>query len=79
MTDFLRCENHPQSTHATRYSPIWKTRSYECFVSYPRTMIVEYGNQLRALIDQDELLVCPGIHDPLTAAIANEVAFDALT
>ena len=34
--------------------------------------------QLRDLIDRDEPLLCPGIHDPLSAAVADEVGFEAL-
>lgn len=36
------------------------------------------GERLRNLIDRDELLQCPGVHDPLTAAVADDVGFDAL-
>ncbi|MFB6108571.1 MAG: oxaloacetate decarboxylase [Haloplanus sp.] len=36
------------------------------------------GARLRELIEADELLECPGVNDPLTAAIADEVGFDAV-
>ena len=36
------------------------------------------GAELRALIDREEILCCPGVHDPLTAAVADHVGFDAL-
>ncbi|WP_129113537.1 isocitrate lyase/PEP mutase family protein [Halegenticoccus tardaugens] len=37
-----------------------------------------YGERLRELIDRNELLQCPGVHDPLTAAVADAVGFDAI-
>jgi 2-methylisocitrate lyase-like PEP mutase family enzyme len=37
-----------------------------------------YGGDLRERLQQDELLVCPGVHDPLTAAVADHVGFDAV-
>ena len=37
-----------------------------------------YGTVLREHLDRDELLVCPGVHDPLTAAVADAVGFDAI-
>ncbi|ODR83492.1 carboxyvinyl-carboxyphosphonate phosphorylmutase [Haladaptatus sp. W1] len=37
-----------------------------------------YRERLRDLIDRDELLQCPGVHDPLTAAVADDVGFDAI-
>lgn len=37
-----------------------------------------YGKRLRDLIEQDELLQCPGVHDSLTAAVADDVGFDAI-
>ena len=37
-----------------------------------------HGDTLRELIAADELLQCPGVHDPLTATIADRVGFDAL-
>ncbi|SIR93999.1 2,3-dimethylmalate lyase [Haladaptatus litoreus] len=37
-----------------------------------------YRERLRDLIDQDELLQCPGVHDPLTAAVADVVGFDTI-
>lgn len=36
------------------------------------------GARLRELLARDEPLVCPGIHDPLTAAVADQVGFDAV-
>jgi len=37
-----------------------------------------YGATLRERLDSDELLVCPGVHDPLTAAVADQIGFDAI-
>jgi 2-methylisocitrate lyase-like PEP mutase family enzyme len=37
-----------------------------------------YGATLRDCLQRDELLVCPGVHDPLTAAVADRVGFDAI-
>lgn len=37
-----------------------------------------YGTALRRLLEGSELTVCPGVHDPLTAAVAGEIGFDAL-
>jgi 2-methylisocitrate lyase-like PEP mutase family enzyme len=36
------------------------------------------GARLRDLLDREELLVCPGVHDPLTAAVADQLGFDAI-
>lgn len=36
------------------------------------------GAALRNRLNRDDLLVCPGVHDPLTAAIADSVGFDAV-
>ncbi|MFC5369106.1 isocitrate lyase/PEP mutase family protein [Salinirubrum litoreum] len=36
------------------------------------------GETLRDRLAEDELLVCPGVHDPLTAAVADSVGFDAI-
>ena len=36
------------------------------------------GTVLRDRLEQDELLVCPGVHDPLTAAVADTVGFDTI-
>jgi len=36
------------------------------------------GARLRTLLEADDLLVCPGVHDPLTAAVADQVGFDAV-
>ncbi|CAI50886.1 homolog to carboxyvinyl-carboxyphosphonate phosphorylmutase / homolog to isocitrate lyase (plasmid) [Natronomonas pharaonis DSM 2160] len=40
--------------------------------------MTEYGRQLRKQLDGDDQLVCPGVHDPLTAAVADTVGFDAI-
>ncbi|MFT4883181.1 MAG: 2-methylisocitrate lyase-like PEP mutase family enzyme [Natronomonas sp.] len=37
-----------------------------------------YGGELRERLQQDELLACPGVHDPLTGAVADHVGFDAI-
>ncbi|MFO7927469.1 MAG: isocitrate lyase/PEP mutase family protein [Halobacteriota archaeon] len=37
-----------------------------------------YGATLRNRLSRDELLVCPGVHDPLTAAVADHVGFDVI-
>lgn len=37
-----------------------------------------YGTSLRTLVDREGLLICPGVHDPLTAAVADTVGFDAI-
>lgn len=39
---------------------------------------MQYGTELQALVDRDEILVCPGVHDPLTARAADLIGFDAL-
>lgn len=39
---------------------------------------MRYGSRLRALLDQTDLVVCPGVHDPLTARAAELADFDAL-
>jgi 2-methylisocitrate lyase-like PEP mutase family enzyme len=36
------------------------------------------GAALRERLEDDDLLVCPGVHDPLTAAVADAVGFDAI-
>lgn len=36
------------------------------------------ATRLRELIDRDEILCCPGVHDPLSAAVADSVGFEAL-
>ena len=36
------------------------------------------GAALRERLASDDLLVCPGVHDPLTAAVADSVGFDAI-
>ncbi|MFB6165030.1 MAG: oxaloacetate decarboxylase [Haloarculaceae archaeon] len=35
-------------------------------------------SRLRDLLDRDEILLCPGVHDPLSAAVADAIGFDAL-
>ena len=40
--------------------------------------MTDTGATLRQLLDRDELLVCPGVHDPMTAAVADAVGFDAI-
>ncbi|SIS17551.1 isocitrate lyase/PEP mutase family protein [Natronorubrum thiooxidans] len=40
--------------------------------------MTNYGTALRERLEQDELLACPGVHDPLTAAVADSVGFDAI-
>ncbi|MFB6131208.1 MAG: oxaloacetate decarboxylase [Salinigranum sp.] len=37
-----------------------------------------YGERLRELLAREEILQCPGVHDPLTAAVADAVGFDAI-
>ncbi|AXR78040.1 PEP phosphonomutase [Natrarchaeobaculum sulfurireducens] len=41
-------------------------------------IMTEYGAALRDRLEREELLVCPGVHDPLTAAVADAVGFDAI-
>ncbi|MXR51818.1 carboxyvinyl-carboxyphosphonate phosphorylmutase [Halovenus sp. WSH3] len=36
------------------------------------------GARLRRRLDGDDLLVCPGVHDPMTGAVADAVGFDAV-
>jgi len=36
------------------------------------------GDRLRDLIERESILQCPGVHDPLTAAVAGAVGFDAI-
>ena len=36
------------------------------------------GAAMRERLERDELLVCPGVHDPLTAIAADSVGFDAI-
>jgi 2-methylisocitrate lyase-like PEP mutase family enzyme len=36
------------------------------------------GSRLRERLRDDDPLVCPGVHDPLTAAVADHVGFDAI-
>ncbi|WP_276261112.1 isocitrate lyase/PEP mutase family protein [Haloglomus litoreum] len=39
---------------------------------------MSYGETLRTRLEASEPLVCPGVHDPLTAAVADHVGFDAV-
>jgi len=39
---------------------------------------MNYASQLRALIKRNKILVCPGAHDPLTAAVNDLFEFDAM-
>ena len=39
---------------------------------------MNYGSQLRALIERDEILLCPGVHDSLTARAVDRVGVDAI-
>lgn len=40
--------------------------------------MAKQGARLRRLLNREEILVCPGVHDPLTAKVAEDVGFDAL-
>ncbi|SFR68639.1 Phosphoenolpyruvate phosphomutase [Halogeometricum rufum] len=40
--------------------------------------MTEYGAALRDHLDSDGMLVCPGVHDPLTAAVADAVGFETI-
>lgn len=40
--------------------------------------MTDSGAELRAVLAGDDLLVCPGVHDPMTAAVADAVGFDAI-
>lgn len=40
--------------------------------------MTDAGVTLRERLERDELLVCPGVHDPLTAGVADAVGFDAI-
>lgn len=40
--------------------------------------MTDAGATLRTLLNRDELLVCPGVHDPLTGAVADAVGFEAI-
>ncbi len=40
--------------------------------------MTDSGARLRDRLEGDDLLVCPGIHDPLTAAVADSIGFDAI-
>ncbi|AUV80799.1 carboxyvinyl-carboxyphosphonate phosphorylmutase [Salinigranum rubrum] len=37
---------------------------------------MSYGRRLRALLESDGIVVSPGVHDPLSARVAEEVGFD---
>lgn len=39
---------------------------------------MRYGEQFRDLVESDELVVCPGVHDPITARAAQAADFDAI-
>ena len=39
---------------------------------------MSYGSQFRTLLDETDLLICPGVQDPLTARAAELAGFDAL-
>ena len=39
---------------------------------------MRYSKQLRDRLERDEILVCPGSHDPLTARVIDKVGFDAI-
>jgi len=38
-----------------------------------------YGNELRKRIEDDGILVAPGVHDPLSARVADQVGFDLVS
>ncbi|MFA9417347.1 oxaloacetate decarboxylase [Natrinema sp. HArc-T2] len=40
--------------------------------------MTDSGATLRTCLERDELLVCPGVHDPLTARVADSIGFDAI-
>lgn len=40
--------------------------------------MTESGAILREYLNRDEILACPGVHDPLTAGVADAVGFDAI-
>jgi 2-methylisocitrate lyase-like PEP mutase family enzyme len=40
--------------------------------------MTDTGARLREQITAEDLLVCPGVHDPLTAAVADTVGFEAI-
>jgi 2,3-dimethylmalate lyase len=40
--------------------------------------MTDAGGTLRERLASDEILACPGVHDPLTAAVADSVGFDAI-
>lgn len=39
---------------------------------------MRYSTQLRDRLEQEEILICPGSHDPLTARVIDKVGFDAI-
>jgi len=39
---------------------------------------MRYSTKLRDRLEEDEILVCPGSHDPLTARVLDKVGFDAI-
>jgi len=40
--------------------------------------MTDSGAKIREALDCDELLVCPGVHDPLTASVADAIGFEAI-
>ncbi|SDJ58590.1 isocitrate lyase/PEP mutase family protein [Natronorubrum texcoconense] len=40
--------------------------------------MTDAGATLRERLERDELLTCPGVHDPLTAGVADAIGFDAI-
>lgn len=39
---------------------------------------MEYGNRLATLVEREDILVCPGVYDALTAKAADKIGFEAL-
>ena len=40
---------------------------------------MSYGAELRSHLESEEILVAPGVHDPLSARVADQVGFDLLS
>ena len=40
---------------------------------------MSYGAELRSLLDSEDILVSPGVHDPLSARVADAVGFDLVS
>lgn len=40
---------------------------------------MSYGAELRSLIESEDILIAPGVHDPLSARVADEVGFDLVS